>query len=101
MEILKAEETLTQACELRQNKYPNNIVEQDHRLMKKLVNLGLGFKSFYMARRTIIGDETTNTIRNGQMPGVTKVDVLDRAKFIAQIFGAAMNIAIFYLLDYF
>ena len=35
---LKAEQTLTHTCKLRQNKYLNNIVEQDHRLSKKLVN---------------------------------------------------------------
>jgi len=67
---LKAEETLTQACELRQNKYLNNIVEQDHRFIKKLVNPCLGFKSFYTARRTIISYETMNTIRKGQVQGV-------------------------------
>lgn len=44
----------------------NNIVEQDHRFIKKLVGPGLGFKSFYTARRTIIGYEIMNTIRKGQ-----------------------------------
>lgn len=38
VEQLKTEETLAQACELRQNKYLNNMVEQDHRFIKKLVN---------------------------------------------------------------
>ncbi|RUT04178.1 hypothetical protein DSM107010_58540 [Chroococcidiopsis cubana SAG 39.79] len=52
IEELKAESATAQACELRQNKYLNRLVEQDHRLIKKLVNLGLDFKSFHTARRT-------------------------------------------------
>lgn len=53
IEELKAEETIDKTCELRQNKYLNNLVEQDHKFIKKLVNPGLSFKSFYTARRTI------------------------------------------------
>lgn len=67
IEELKAESTLAQACELRQNKYLNNTVEQDHRFIKKLVNPGLGFQSFYTARRTILGYETMHRIRKGQI----------------------------------
>lgn len=47
---LKAKSTLAQSSELRQNKYLNNQVKQDHRFIKKLVNPGLGFKSFHTAR---------------------------------------------------
>lgn len=89
MEELKAESTLPQVCELRRNKYLNNIVEQDHRFLKKLVNPGLGFKSFHTARRTITGYETMNSIRKGQPVGVSKEDILSQVKFIAQIFGVA------------
>ena len=39
---LKAEETLTKITELRPVKYLNNIVEQDHRFIKRLVNPGMG-----------------------------------------------------------
>lgn len=89
VEDLKTEEILTQACEFRQNKYLNNILEQDHRFIKKLVNPSLGFKSFYTARRTITGYETMNQIRKGQVCGVAKGDTLGQVKFIAQIFGVA------------
>ncbi len=89
IEELKAESTLTQACELRQNKYLNNLVEQDHRFIKKLVNPGLGFKSFHTARRTIIGYEMMNTIRKGQLQGVAKGDILGQVEFLSQIFGVA------------
>src|SRR4028119_1170534 len=84
---LKAKEELSKQVELRQNKYLNNIVEQDHRFIKRLVKPGMGFKSFNTARRTIKGYETMNMIRKGQIKGVAKGVVTDRAKFIAEIFG--------------
>lgn len=86
---LKAESTLSQVCELRQNKYLNNLIEQDHRFIKKLVNPGLGFKSFYTARRTIIGYETMNQIRKGQIVGLAKGDIQASIEFVSQIFGVA------------
>jgi putative transposase len=39
--------------EVRQKKYINNIVEQDHRFIKKRTRLTLGFKNFYSAKETI------------------------------------------------
>jgi len=49
---LKAEEIMPALCELRQSTYLNNIIEQDHRFMKRLVKLGMGFFSFETAWRT-------------------------------------------------
>lgn len=89
IEELEVESTLPQACELRQNKYLNNIVEQDHRFIKKLVNPGLGFQSFCTVIRTLIGYETMNMIRKGQMYGVAKRDILGQVKFVAQILEVA------------
>lgn len=86
---LKAESTLAQACKLRQNKYLNNQIEQDHRFIKKLVNPGLGFKSFHTARITLIGYETMNMMRKGQVSGIEKGDILKQVKFVAQIFRVA------------
>jgi len=43
---LKADEQLPETIELRQVKYLNNIVEQDHRFIKRLTKPGLGFGSF-------------------------------------------------------
>jgi len=65
IEELKAEKILAQSCKLRQNKYLSNTVKQDHRFIKKLVNSSLELKSFYTARRTIIGYETMNMIQKG------------------------------------
>jgi transposase, IS6 family len=46
---LKAERLIADACELRQSNYLNNLVEQDHRFIKRLVKLGMGFFSFETA----------------------------------------------------
>jgi transposase-like protein len=52
--------------ELRQIKYLNNIVEQDHRAIKRIVRPMLGFKNFRCARSLIGGIETMHAIRKGQ-----------------------------------
>jgi len=53
--------------ELRQSKYLNNIVEQDHRAVKRITNPMLGFKSFWGAQKLIAGIETMHMIKKGQM----------------------------------
>ncbi len=53
---LKAEGIMPEPSELRQCKYLNNLVEQDHRFLKRLVKLGMGFFSFETAWRTRAGD---------------------------------------------
>ena len=55
------------AIELRQSKYLNNIVEQDHRAIKRRVRPMMGFKSFWAARRILEGVETMHMIRKGQL----------------------------------
>jgi transposase, IS6 family len=49
------------ACELRQSKYLNNLIEQDHRFIKRLVKLGMGFFSFETAWRTDAADMKRST----------------------------------------
>ncbi|XDZ56050.1 IS6 family transposase [Flavobacterium tructae] len=58
---------------IRQCKYLNNIVEQDHRFIKWRIQNGLGFKNFESARRTLIGIEVVHMLRKNQMiePGKT------------------------------
>ena len=53
--------------ELRQVKYLNNIVEQDHRAIKRLTRPMLGFKSFWSAAITLAGIEIMHMIRKGQL----------------------------------
>lgn len=52
---------------IRQCKYLNNIVEQDHRFIKWRIQNGLGFKSFESARRTLCGIEVVHMLRKNQM----------------------------------
>ena len=53
--------------ELRQSKYLNNIVEQDHRAIKRVVRPMLGFKSFRCAGILIAGIEIMHMIKKGQL----------------------------------
>ena len=50
-----------------QVKYLNNIVEQDHRFVKKIIRPTLGFKAFHSASATLQGIETAHMIRKGQI----------------------------------
>ena len=53
----------------RQVKYLNNVVEQDHRSVKRVTRSMLGFKSFETAQGTLIGIELMHMIRKGQLAG--------------------------------
>ena len=55
------------AIELRQSKYLNNLVEQDHRAIKRIVRPTLGFKDFDCARRLIAGIETMHMVKKVQL----------------------------------
>ena len=54
--------------QVRQVKYLNNILEQDHRFIKRITNPMMGFKAFHSAAATIVGIETAHMIRKGQIP---------------------------------
>jgi len=56
-----------QPVELRQSKYLNNLVEQDHRAIKRRTRPMLGFKNFRSAARIIAGIEIIHMIRKGQL----------------------------------
>jgi putative transposase len=55
------------AIAIRQVKYLNNIVEQDHRAVKRITRPMLGFKSFDAARCTLAGVELMHMIKKRQM----------------------------------
>ncbi len=76
-------------CTLRQSKYLNNIVEQDHRFIKRRVNPGMGFGSFETASRTIAGYEVINMIRKGQIRDIGKGHIQRQVQFIEQLFKIA------------
>ncbi|MBF7097845.1 IS6 family transposase [Alkalibacter mobilis] len=54
----------------RMTKYLNNIIEQDHRFIKKKINPMLGFHSYESAVKTICGIEIMHMIRKGQVEGI-------------------------------
>ena len=89
MEALKDDETIAQETKLRQVKYLNNIVEQDHRNIKRITRPMMGFKSFNSARRTLRGMEAMNMIRKGQVKGIEKGSSVSQAKLIESTFGIA------------
>ena len=51
---------------IRQCKYLNNIVEQDHRFIKRRIRPMLGFKSFLSAQATLAGIELWRMLKKGQ-----------------------------------
>jgi transposase, IS6 family len=84
---LQQEGQLPTSCTLRQCKYLNNVVEQDHRFIKRRINPGLGFGAFRTARRTLRGYEAMHMIRKGHLVGSAKGDILAQNRGIAQMFG--------------
>ena len=74
---------------LRHCKFLNNVVEQDHRRVKRLVRPGLGFGGFHTARRTLAGYEATAMVRKGQVRGIGGRDMRAQASFVAELFRVA------------
>ena len=69
------------AIAMRESKYLNNIVEQDHRAIKRVTRPMLGFKTFRCARIIIAGIETMHMIRKNQLG-----DIKDQASSAANQF---------------
>src|SRR5215212_7501700 len=86
---MKRDGELWRRSRLRQVKYLNNIVEQDHRNVKRLIQPGLGFGSFWTARRTLAGYEAMAMIRKGQVRNIGGSDINAQAAFIADLFQDA------------
>ena len=59
--------------EIRQVKYLNNIVEQDHRAIKRMTRVMLALKSFWSAAVTIAGIEIMDMIRKDQLGSTGKL----------------------------
>lgn len=71
---------------VRQVKYLNNIVEQDHRAMKRITKSMLGFKSFQSAKNILAGIELMHMIRKGQimMEGADKMSYAEQFYALAE-----------------
>jgi transposase, IS6 family len=88
-EALQRDGTLPEACLLRQCNYLNNVVAQDHRLVKRRVSPGLGLGAFDTAQRTIQGYEAMHMIRKGPLEGITERDIPTQNVVINRLFGLA------------
>src|ERR1019366_5295590 len=86
---LKAEGTLRRRCRHRPVQYLNNILEQDHRAIKRRVKAKQSFREFRAAGRTIAGYEAIHMIRKGQARWVSDNDVRQQNRFIDQLFDLA------------
>ena len=73
---------------VRQVKYLNNIVEQDHRAIKGITKPMLGFKSFHAAKNILAGIELMHMIRKGQL----NIAVVEELSFADQFYALAGKI---------
>src|SRR5258706_2698170 len=66
---LKDQGDLSEDCRHRPVPYLNNVLEQDHRAIKRRVNASQHFRSFFALLRTVAGHEAIHMIRKGQASG--------------------------------
>lgn len=83
------EKVLPPDCKLRRVKYLNNVIEQDHRAIRRRWRAAQCFRSFHTAERTLEGIESMHMIGRGQVKRVDGRDSLGQAKFVARLFGVA------------
>lgn len=83
------EKILPSDCKLRRVKYLNNVIEQDHRFIKKKARAAQCFKRFYTAERTLEGIEVMNMMRKGQVKRLARSDAQGQSKFVLSLFQIA------------
>ena len=86
---LKRTGELGRKCRCRPAPYLNNIIEQDHRFIKKRIAASLWFRSVDGALRTIAGYEAMHMIRKGQIRWLPKADTAGQVLFVNRVFGVA------------
>src|SRR5215472_2277995 len=86
---LKTSGELGRRCRCRPCPYLNNVLEQDHRFLKRRMAASLWFRSVDGAIRTIAGYEAMNIIRKGQVRWLAKGDIPGQVRFIESVFGIA------------
>ena len=80
------QEETNRPIEKRQIKYLNNLIEQDHRAIKRLTRPMLGFNTFRSARITLQGIELMHMIKKGQMVSANGQELSAAAQFYALAF---------------
>jgi transposase-like protein len=83
------EKVLPFDCRLRRTKYLTNIVEQDHRFVRRKWRAMQCFRSFHTAERTLEGIEAMNMIRKGQVKRLGGNDSQGQTKFVLNLFQVA------------
>jgi len=83
------EKVLPVDCELRRSKYLNNVIEQDHRAIRRRRRAMQCFRSFHTAERTLEGVKAMHMTRKGQVKRLHGRDSEGQAKFVASLFGVA------------
>jgi transposase, IS6 family len=76
---------LSSRCRCRPSPYLNNILEQDHRFIKKRIAASLWFRSVDGALNTIAGYESMNMIRKRQVRWLAKGDVVGQMSFVQRL----------------
>jgi len=87
--IIKDNKLIPEETELRQVKYLNNVIEQDHRFSKRRIMYSQWLQTFETAEATISGYESMHMIRKGQVKDVGIKDIVAQKKFIDTLFEIA------------
>ena len=73
---------------LRQNKYLNNIIEQDHRRVKWKMNHAMGYHTMWHAWATTTGVEVMHMLKKGQVSWSSRTkNAQSRCHFVLKLFG--------------
>jgi transposase, IS6 family len=83
------EKVLPADCKLRRVKYLNNVIEQDHRFIRRRWRAMQCFRSFHTAERTLEGVEAAHMMRKGQVKRLDGRDAVGQARFVQSLFGVA------------
>jgi transposase, IS6 family len=86
---LQGERIAPKDCKLRRVKHLNNVIEQDHRFIKKKVRASQCFKRFHTSERTLEGIEVVNMVRKGQVKRLASSDAVGQGRFVASLFQLA------------
>lgn len=85
----REEKVLPKDCRLRRTKYLTNIVEQDHRFVRRRWRAMQCFRSFHTAERTLEGVEAIHILHKGQVKRLEGSDASGQVKFVENLFQIA------------
>ena len=83
------EKVLPPDGKLRSVKYLNNVIEQDHRAVRRRWRALQCFRSCHTAERTLEGVEAMHMMREGRVKRLAGRDALGQTRFINSLFGFA------------